>query len=237
MGLLSIIQKHRWNRKIKRLRAGGAEIGKNIAWFSNDIVVDESRPYLLHIGDYCKVTKGCVILTHDYSLSVMRRVYGVWIGEGQSTFIGDNCFIGMNSIVLMGSHIGNNCIVGAGSIVHGYFPDNVVIAGSPARVICTLQEHYEKRLKATAFEAKECALQFKRRLKSDPSPKDLIAFRFLFSPRTEEALREYNINKFGCNGDEVDEVREAFFKTEPLWPDFKTFLEDAYKSDDLHDRK
>ena len=153
MGLISIISKYKWNKKIKRLKNGGGEIGKNIAWFSDDITIDESRPYLLHIGDYCKITKGCIILTHDYSLSVMRRVYGEWIGEGKETYIGDNCFIGMNSIILMGAHIGNNCIVGAGSVVHGSFPDNVVIAGNPARVICTLQEHYEKRSKATAIEA------------------------------------------------------------------------------------
>lgn len=230
MGLVSVIRKYFWNRKIKRLIDGGAEIGKNVAWFSDDIIVDESRPYLLHIGDYCKVTKGCIILTHDYSLSVMRRVYGEWIGEGKETFIGDNCFIGMNSIILMGSHIGNNCIVGAGSVVHGFFPDNVVIAGNPARVICTLQEHYEKRSKATSSEAKECAFLYKSRLKKNPSPKDMIAFRFLFTPRTEAKLCEYNIDSFACNGDEPSEVQEAFFQTEPLWPDYDAFLEDAYQN-------
>ena len=49
--------------------------------------------------------------------------------------IGDNVFIGMNSIILKGTVIGNNCVIGAGSVVHGKFEDNCVIAGNPAKVI------------------------------------------------------------------------------------------------------
>lgn len=47
----------------------------------------------------------------------------------------------------MGTQLGNNVIVGAGSVVHGKFPDNVVIAGNPAKIICTLEEHYNNRKK------------------------------------------------------------------------------------------
>ena len=43
--------------------------------------------------------------------------------------MGENVFLGVNTVVLMGAHIGNNVIVGAGSVVHGHIPDNVVIAG------------------------------------------------------------------------------------------------------------
>ena len=41
----------------------------------------------------------------------------------------------MNSIVLRGSFLGDNCVVGAGSVVSGKFPDNVIIAGNPAKII------------------------------------------------------------------------------------------------------
>ncbi|MBR1774416.1 MAG: acyltransferase [Bacteroidales bacterium] len=49
--------------------------------------------------------------------------------------IGDGCFIGANSIILKGTTIGKNCVIGAGSVVHGAFPDNVIIAGNPAKII------------------------------------------------------------------------------------------------------
>ena len=50
-------------------------------------------------------------------------------------YIGKNCFIGCNVIILKGSKIGDNCVVGAGAVVSGCFEDNTVIAGNPARVI------------------------------------------------------------------------------------------------------
>jgi hypothetical protein len=52
--------------------------------------------------------------------------------------IGNNVFIGMNTLVLKGSRIGENSVIGAGSIVIGEIPANVIAAGNPARVIKTL---------------------------------------------------------------------------------------------------
>lgn len=49
--------------------------------------------------------------------------------------IGDGCFIGANSIILKGTTLGRNVVVGAGSVVHGEFPDNVIIAGNPAKIV------------------------------------------------------------------------------------------------------
>ena len=53
--------------------------------------------------------------------------------DGATIEIGDNVFIGMNSIILMGSHIGNNVIIGAGSVVSGNIPDNSVVGGGPSQ--------------------------------------------------------------------------------------------------------
>lgn len=49
--------------------------------------------------------------------------------------IGNNVWIGMNSIVMRGVIIGDNTIIGAGSIVTKSIPANVIAAGSPCRVI------------------------------------------------------------------------------------------------------
>ncbi len=57
-----------------------------------------------------------------------------WIGT-KPIKIGNDCFIGCNSIILKGTELGNGCVVGAGAVVSGKFEDNVLIAGNPAKVI------------------------------------------------------------------------------------------------------
>ena len=49
--------------------------------------------------------------------------------------IGENCFIGVNSIILKGTELGDGCIVGAGAVVSGKFPPNSKIVGNPGKVI------------------------------------------------------------------------------------------------------
>lgn len=49
--------------------------------------------------------------------------------------IGDNCWIGGNTVILPGVSIGNNVTVAAGSLVTKDIPDNKLAMGSPARII------------------------------------------------------------------------------------------------------
>lgn len=53
-------------------------------------------------------------------------------------YIGENTFIGMNTIITKPVTIGKNCIIGAGSIVTKDIPDNCVAAGNPCKIIKTL---------------------------------------------------------------------------------------------------
>jgi len=53
----------------------------------------------------------------------------------KSIVIGQNVFIGVNSIILKGTVIGNNCVIGAGSVVCGKFDSDLIIAGNPAKII------------------------------------------------------------------------------------------------------
>lgn len=56
--------------------------------------------------------------------------------EAKDVIIGDNCWIGMNSIILPGVILGDNTIVGAGSVVTKSFKDGkCVVAGNPAKII------------------------------------------------------------------------------------------------------
>jgi len=49
--------------------------------------------------------------------------------------IGDNVFIGNNVTILKGVTIGDNSVVGSNSVVTKNVPDNVIVAGNPARII------------------------------------------------------------------------------------------------------
>ena len=83
------------------LKLQGIKIGKGTYFFgSTNTVIDTQRPALLEIGEYCKITAGVKILTHDYSRSVLRMKYGDIVGEARKTIIKNNVFIGIDSIIL-----------------------------------------------------------------------------------------------------------------------------------------
>lgn len=93
------------------------------------------------VGDDCVLT-GCTILGHDASTNY-------WLNISKSicmpTSIGDRCFVGTRSIILMGVRIGNDCIVGAGAVVTKDVPDGSIVAGNPAQVIGNVAELVQKR--------------------------------------------------------------------------------------------
>ena len=206
------------------LKLGGAVIGNGTYVFdTKNVFIDTTRPWLLNICSYVKITRGVCILTHDYSLSVLRRKYGEWIGEGAETVIGDNCFIGMNSIILMGARLGNNCVVGAGTILTGEYPSNVVIAGNPGRVIHSLDEYYNSRTAKSDKEAVRCAQLYYERVGKVPEPRDLSGFKFLFTPRKKDFIDRYGLS-FECSGDDKNEVEQSFYNTQPKWKSFEEFI-------------
>ena len=71
---------------------------------------------------------------HDTHIGSYTTVFSS-INIGGGTNIGENCLIGSGSVINPGTTIGDNVIVGAGSVVVKDVPDNVVIAGVPARLI------------------------------------------------------------------------------------------------------
>lgn len=143
---------------INYLRKRHVLVGNNVKiWSPNHTFIDDTKPYLIKIGDNCKITQGVSILAHDYSHSVMRRKFGYFRGGTLPVNIGNNVFIGYNATILMGTTIGNNCIVGANSLVRGLYPDDSVIAGNPAKVICTIDELWEKTSRRWVEDAKRVA--------------------------------------------------------------------------------
>jgi len=104
-----------------------------------------SEPFLIEIGNNVTITRGVCFVNHDGSVALFRREYPGLNVYGRIK-IGDNVFIGINSIIMPGVTVGSNVVIGAGSIVNRDVPDNVVIAGVPAKVIKTLPEYLKKSL-------------------------------------------------------------------------------------------
>jgi acetyltransferase-like isoleucine patch superfamily enzyme len=135
------------HRKDVYLRKLGAKIGKD-SLIITDIVNIGSEPYLVTLGDQVRIASGTKFITHDGSSRVFRHrfpemnlAYGNLFGP---ITIDDNCVIGVNVVFLAGTHIGKNSVVGAGAVVKGDFPDNSVIAGVPARRLCSIDEYVER---------------------------------------------------------------------------------------------
>lgn len=106
----------------------GLNIGDNVL-LSAGVIIDENYPYLVSIGDNCKIASGVRILTHDSTLFDYNGGYM----KIARVDIKENCIIGVNSIILPGVTIGPNVLVAAGSVVNKDIPPNTCVAGNPAR--------------------------------------------------------------------------------------------------------
>lgn len=134
MNLIQIINK----LKIRKWIKNGLSVGNNFS-LQRGAKIDSAFPWLVEIGNNVTIAPDSLILSHDGST---KKVLGYSrIGK---VVISDNVFIGAKCIILPNTKIGTNSIVGAGSIVCQNVPDNVVVAGNPARIICSLDEFRSK---------------------------------------------------------------------------------------------
>lgn len=130
---------------IQYLRRHGCKIGEECVFYSPvDTLVDETSLDFIEIGNLVQITRGVIILGHDYSYSVLGNVYYDLPRKQKRTVIGNNVFIGMNAIILNGATVEDNVIIGAGAVVSGRCVANSVYAGNPAKRVCSLEEYYAK---------------------------------------------------------------------------------------------
>lgn len=125
---------------IKYARDKGVSIGNDCRIYTKNW---GSEPFLITIGNKVAIASGVKILTHDGSTWLIRDSEGNRYQHYAPVTIGNNVFVGVNTIIMPGVTIGSNVIIGAGSVVTKNIPDNSVAVGNPARVISsffTLEE-------------------------------------------------------------------------------------------------
>lgn len=130
-------------------------------WIKGDPIIGEGTwigPFCiidgtggLTIGSQCDISSGTHIYTHS---SVKRCVSGKkFLADGNinrdeiniaSVSIGNNTFIGPNSVISMGVRIGSHCVIGACSFVNSDISDNSIYAGSPAKKIGEVKFNEDK---------------------------------------------------------------------------------------------
>lgn len=105
-----------------------------------------SEPFLIEIGNNVTITRGVTFVNHDGGVALFREEYPGLNFYGKIK-IGNNVFIGINSIILPGVTIGDNVVIGAGTIVNKDIQSNTVVAGVPVKKIKDLSEYKEAKLK------------------------------------------------------------------------------------------
>lgn len=116
---------------------GDVELGKNASvWYGAVLRGDGGK---IRIGENSNIQDNCVL--HE----AVTLGKGCSVGHGailHGCTVGDNCVIGMGSIILDGAVIGEHCLVGAGAVVTGKMnaPAGSLLLGNPAQVVKPLTQ-------------------------------------------------------------------------------------------------
>ncbi len=169
------------DRYVRYLADAGITIGKgNFFQSPGTACVDVTRPLLVEIGDNCTFLEHFTLLSHDAVRKVFRNVYHDFLASSGPVKIGNNVYFARNCTVLKGVTIGDNCIIGFGSLVTRDIPANSVAVGCPARVICSIEDYYEKRKRESLEEAFEYARIIYRKTGKRPTVEQMYEEFYLW---------------------------------------------------------
>ncbi len=112
-------------------------VGKNVIFNFNVCLVDDAD---IFIGDDCLIGPGCHIITAQHPISPTLRKGKDKLQYNKPVHLGNNVWLGAGVIVLPGVTIGDNSIIAAGSVVTHNVAPNVIVAGTPAKVLRQITE-------------------------------------------------------------------------------------------------
>ncbi|WP_156252036.1 acyltransferase [Pseudactinotalea terrae] len=132
-------------RPVEYARSIGVTVGDRCRLLNITNKTFGSEPYLITIGEHVTVTSGVQFITHDGGVWVLRDAHPT-LDVIQPIKVGNNVFIGINTILLPGVTVGDNVILAAGAVVTKHIPSNTVAAGVPARAVQSIETYAQKAL-------------------------------------------------------------------------------------------
>jgi acetyltransferase-like isoleucine patch superfamily enzyme len=94
------------------------------------------------LGDEIQIGPYVYITDQNHSYEDPDQPVGWQTPTEHAVSIGSGSWLGTNVVILPGTTLGKNTVVAAGAVVHGSFPDHVVLGGVPAKVL----RHYDAQL-------------------------------------------------------------------------------------------
>lgn len=107
-----------------------------------------SEPYLITLKNHVRISNNVSFITHDGGNWAFRHE-APWLDVNHfgKIIVDEYTFIGANAVIMPGVHIGKHCVIGVGAIVTKSVPDDSVVAGVPARIICGTNTYANKMKK------------------------------------------------------------------------------------------
>lgn len=119
---------------LRTLKKRGLIVGDNFNCMGG-VILDPSHCWLIKLGNNVTLAPHVHTLAHDASTKIFLGYTRIGCVN-----IGNNVFIGAESVVLPNVNIGDNVVVGSNSTVTKDLAPNAVYAGSPAKFVCTIEE-------------------------------------------------------------------------------------------------
>ncbi len=116
-----------WNGTVMRGDMHFIRVGKNSSVQDNCILHGTENLYSTTVGDNVSIGHGAIV---------------------HGCKVGDNCIIGMGSVILEGAEIGDWCIIGAGAVVPEgtKIPGGSIVMGVPAKVVRQVTDAHKERI-------------------------------------------------------------------------------------------
>lgn len=137
---------------MRKFPRGNIIVGKH-CW-GLPYVVNSSLKDTVVIGNYCSFGRNCIIVPNNghipeakknehlrISTSPIAAIYGGWKSKyslplnHNYVIIGNDVWVGVNTVILSGVKIGTGAIIGAGAVVTHDVPAFAVVAGVPAKIM------------------------------------------------------------------------------------------------------